>query len=245
MMLRHYPRIVGAPLAQIDLRRQRKNPTHGVVVGAHDNTPLMRWRSDGAYASRASHLTRYAPAALCLRRRSLAHRSLHIVKSRALHLDAALTHRRCMNAIIPADRPKKERPLNRKVSRAVEMLINGEARTIKAAAEAVGLSREHVSKSLRSSRGQAFIEQRTRETLSQSRVPAAATLLRLLDQAKSEHVQKDVATTLLAINGHRPPDRNGPVINVGVSVGYVIDLSSPRDGAPHVINATVSGAPDE
>jgi hypothetical protein len=49
-MLRHCPKIVGAPLAQIGLRRQRKNPTHGVVVGAHDNTPFMRWRSNGATA---------------------------------------------------------------------------------------------------------------------------------------------------------------------------------------------------
>src|SRR6185312_11386993 len=59
-MLRQYLKIVGAPLAQISLRRQRKNPTHGVVVGAHDNTPPRRWRSDGA-----QRLARIPPHPLC------------------------------------------------------------------------------------------------------------------------------------------------------------------------------------
>jgi hypothetical protein len=37
MTLRQYPKSVGALLAQTGLRRQRKNPTHGVVVGAANN----------------------------------------------------------------------------------------------------------------------------------------------------------------------------------------------------------------
>jgi hypothetical protein len=37
MMLRHHLKTIGAPLAQIRLRQQRKNPTHGVVVGAASN----------------------------------------------------------------------------------------------------------------------------------------------------------------------------------------------------------------
>lgn len=78
MMLRHHPQTVGAPLAQIGLRRQRKNPTHGVVVGAHDNAPLMPWRSDGASTpARASihnplcHGSALPPATLAAHRSAL------------------------------------------------------------------------------------------------------------------------------------------------------------------------------
>jgi hypothetical protein len=82
-----------------------------------------------------------------------------------------------MTEQLPAKAPKKERPLPRKISQAVEMLVNGEKKTITAAAQALGLTREHLSKSLRTPRAQVFIEQRTREILSASRMPAAATLL--------------------------------------------------------------------
>ena len=73
-----------APLPQIQWRTNGANPicaTIGNSLGHGDGakpraiTPCMHWRSNGAAASRASRLTRYAPAALCLRRRSRAHRS--------------------------------------------------------------------------------------------------------------------------------------------------------------------------
>jgi hypothetical protein len=52
-MLLHRPKSVGAPLAQIALLQQAKNPTHGVVAGARDNTPPLHWRSNGAVVLRA------------------------------------------------------------------------------------------------------------------------------------------------------------------------------------------------
>jgi hypothetical protein len=73
-MMRQRLKTIGAPLAQIGLRRQRKNPTHGVVAGARNNTPPCVGAPMAHSVSRASRLTRYAPAALRLRRRSLAHR---------------------------------------------------------------------------------------------------------------------------------------------------------------------------
>src|SRR5688572_5114207 len=131
-----------------------------------------------------------------------------------------------MKPISAAPKVKKERPLPAKITRAVEMLVTGEKRTITAAAEALGYTREHLSKALRMPRAQAFIEARTREVLSASRMPAAATLLKLLDCAQSERIRTDIAMHLLAISNHRPPNNSGgPVINIGVSPGYVIDLS--------------------
>jgi hypothetical protein len=138
-----------------------------------------------------------------------------------------------MNEIVPGKKPKKERPLPRKISQAVEMLVSGEKKTITSTALALGLTREHLSKSLRTPRAQAFIEQRTREVLSASRMPAAATLLRLLEFAQSERIKTDIAIHLLAVNNHKPPSNGAPIVNVGLSVGYVIDLSgAPRDTQP-------------
>jgi hypothetical protein len=53
---------------------------------------------------------------------------------------------------------------------------------------------------------------------------ASARLLELVD-ASSEHVSLDASKHVLAIEGIRPPDQGQVSVNVGVSVGYVIDLS--------------------
>jgi hypothetical protein len=145
-----------------------------------------------------------------------------------------------MNQQLPAKPPKKERPLPRKISQAVEMLVSGEKKTITATAEALGLTREHLSKSLRTPRAQAFIEQRTREVLSASRMPAAAVLLRLMEFAQSERIKTDIAIHLLAVNGHKPPSNGAPVVNLGLSVGYVIDLSGGRKEDPPTIDVDIT-----
>ena len=139
-----------------------------------------------------------------------------------------------MTAQLPAKQPKKERPLPAGITRAIEGLCNGEYRNITLAAEAQGYTRSHLSKALRLPRAQAFVEQRTRELLSASRMPAAATLLRLLEFAQSERVKTDIAIHLLAVNNHKPPASGSPVVNIGLSVGYVIDLSGdpPRNAKP-------------
>jgi hypothetical protein len=73
-MMRQHPKTIGAPLAQSGLRQQQENRTHGVVAGARNNNPSCVGAVLAQTASRVSHPTRYAPAALCLRRRSLPHR---------------------------------------------------------------------------------------------------------------------------------------------------------------------------
>jgi hypothetical protein len=137
---------------------------------------------------------------------------------------------------LPAKPPKKERPLPKLITRAIEGLCTGEYRNITAAAEALGYTRSHLSKALRMPRAQVLIEQRTREVLSASRMPAAAVLLRLMEFAQSERVKADIAIHLLAVNNHKPPSNGAPVVNLGLSVGYVIDLSGdpPRDAQPTI-----------
>ena len=147
-----------------------------------------------------------------------------------------------MNEIINAPSRKKDRPLPRKISQAVEMLVSGEKKTITAAAQALGLTREHLSKSLRTPRAQVYVEQRTREVLSASRMPAAATLLRLLEFAQSERIKTDIAIHLLAVNNHKPPTGGAPIVNVGLSVGYIVKLRHLDDH--HVVDNTAGAVVD-
>jgi predicted membrane chloride channel (bestrophin family) len=139
-----------------------------------------------------------------------------------------------MTEQLPAKKPKKERPIPRGITQAVDGLCNGEYKSITAAAKALEYTREHLSKALRTPRVQVLIETRTREILSASRMPAAAVLLRLLEFAQSERVKADIAIHLLGINNHRVPANSAPIVNVGLSVGYVIDLSGSRDDSPMI-----------
>ena len=76
-----------------------------------------------------------------------------------------------------------------------------------------------------------YLDEQTRVLLAQSRAPAAATLMRLLDQAKSEHVRKDVAVTLLGYSGIHATGDRGPLVSIGIGAGagYIIDLRGPGD----------------
>jgi hypothetical protein len=69
--MRHWPEINGAVMAQIDLLHHWKNPTHGDGAKPRAITPAGNGAGNGA----GTPVARYAPAALCLRRRSRAHRS--------------------------------------------------------------------------------------------------------------------------------------------------------------------------
>ncbi len=75
MRLRHYPKSNGAPMAQPDLRHHWNFPRAGdgakprAIAPSHHGAPMAQTR-----LARASHHTRYAPPALCLRRRSEPHR---------------------------------------------------------------------------------------------------------------------------------------------------------------------------
>ena len=144
-----------------------------------------------------------------------------------------------MTEQLPAKLPKKERPLPKQIARAIEGLCTGEYRSITAAAEALGYTRSHLSKALRMPRAQALIETRTREILSASRMPAAATLLRLMEFAQSERIKTDIAIHLLAVNNHKPPAAGTPVVNIGLSVGYIVDWSGDdRRGDPLTVDVT-------
>lgn len=115
----------------------------------------------------------------------------------------------------------------KRIRHACELLASGECRTIKAAAERVGMTREHVSKMLGRPHVQAFLERDARRTIAMGRMRASNRVLELLDAA-SEHVSLDAAKHVLAIGGIAPPTSSGISVNINnnIAAGYVIDLGA-------------------
>lgn len=126
-------------------------------------------------------------------------------------------------------KPVQERRVSARVRHAIDLLLSGQCRLKKDAAIRANLTPERLSRALKESHVIDYIAQQTRVLLAQSQAPAAATMLRLLDQAKSEHVQKDVAIHLLGINGHKPAAEPTTRVNISVKAGFVIDLSEPGE----------------
>jgi hypothetical protein len=133
-------------------------------------------------------------------------------------------------------KPVRERRVSARVRHAIDLLLTGECRLKKDAAAKAKLSPERLSRALKESHVIEYLQAQTRVLLAQSQAPAAATMLRLLDQAKSEHVQKDVAIHLLGINGHKPAAEPTTLVNVNIRAGYVIDLSD--DPPAKVVDVT-------
>lgn len=86
------------------------------------------------------------------------------------------------------------------------------------------MSPGHLCEMLATPKIQAFIARESRKTINAGVMRASARLVELVD-ATSEHVSLDASKHVLAIEGIRPPDQGTVNVNVGVSVGYVIDLS--------------------
>ena len=132
---------------------------------------------------------------------------------------------------IPPDLRKKPRA-PAKVSHALDLLLSGDAKTQKAAAQAAGISPEHLNRWINKPAGRVFIALKARQAIDKAQLPAVGTLIRLLD-AKSEHVQADIAKHISAIAGFAPPSNNhGVQVNVNVTPGYVVKLRHAPDAAP-------------
>jgi transcriptional regulator with XRE-family HTH domain len=111
-------------------------------------------------------------------------------------------------------KPAKERPIGRKLQQAIDLLLDGSCKSQKAVCDRLKLSPSYLSRSLKSERVGAFITRRTRQTIAAGQLPATATVLRLMENAKSEHVQLDAAQHTMGLNGyHANPSAPGVQIN--------------------------------
>lgn len=150
----------------------------------------------------------------------------------------ALARQPDANSVPPLN--KRDR-IPKKIALAVKLLITGECKTQKAAAERAGLHPVYLCEALGKPKIQAFIAQQTRRNIQQGTMRASARLVELLD-AQSEHVSLDASKHVLAIEGIKPPDDSRHVsVNVGVSVGWVINLGEDAPAKPVQIIDNTTG----
>lgn len=117
--------------------------------------------------------------------------------------------------------------------RAIDALVTGEVKTQKEAAALANLAPEHLCRMLSKPHVEVFYAQRTRQIIGRAQMRAAARTIALID-AQSEHVAFDASRFTLGVAGIAPPERGSQVnVNVGVSIGYVIDNSEPRPAIEH------------
>jgi hypothetical protein len=137
----------------------------------------------------------------------------------------------------------RKRRISPKIVQAVELLAKGECRTQKQAAERVGVSEEWLSTMLGRDETRVLLEQTCRKFIRTGTVRATARLVELLDSA-SARTSLEAAKHVLGIENIRPPADGAPIVNIGLSVGYVIDLSGgPRDITPDADDRPSSAAP--
>lgn len=113
-----------------------------------------------------------------------------------------------------------------RIRQVVALLVSGECKTQKAAAERVGLHPDYVCRELKKPQVRVFIERAARETIANGTMRASARLVELLD-AGSEHVSLDASKHMLAIAGIKPSMDAQVSVNVDIKAGFVIDLSEP------------------
>jgi len=134
-------------------------------------------------------------------------------------------------------KPAKSPRVPAKIVKLIDLLLSGACRSTKAACERIGIDPSYASRELRKVHVAAYLESRTRVMLTTLQAPAAATLARLMAEAASEHVQKDVAIHALALNGHKPKADTQLSVNIELKAGYVIDITDQPKALP-VIDVT-------
>jgi len=131
-----------------------------------------------------------------------------------------------------APEPAENHRISKRIRRACDALVSGDARTVTEAAERVNLSREHLSRYLSKPHIAEYLRQKACRALAIDAARAASVKGQLLN-AGSEHVQNEVSTYLLALAGIKPAATPQVAVNVEIKAGYVIDL---RDDAAPVIS---------
>jgi hypothetical protein len=150
------------------------------------------------------------------------------VTRRALPIARHLRHRATMSNIKPIEnrtKPAKTKAPSKRIRHCIDLMVSGEAKSQKRAAELAGISRERLNRALKEVTVQGYLELAVKRQLASSQAPAAATLLRLLTEARSEHVMKDCATTLLGYSGYHATGDRGPIVSINLEpAGYIVRL---------------------
>lgn len=148
--------------------------------------------------------------------------------------------------VIPPQAAKQEKKqrISKRVAQAIELLVSGECRYQKDAAERANITPEHLCKALKKPTVRVFYERAARESIAAGTMRASARLIGLLD-ASSEHVSFDAAKHVLGIAGIKPTADAQVSVNVEIKAGYVIDLTGRQKTEPGTQLKEINGLTDE
>jgi hypothetical protein len=128
----------------------------------------------------------------------------------------------------PADIDRSKR-ISKRVRAAIDFMVNGEAKTIKEAAEKAGFARESLSRALSVPHIAEHLRQKVLRHLAIHAARAGATKTELLDSS-NEMARDRASTFVLGLAGIQPAASPSLNFNIEVKAGYVIDLSD--DSSP-------------
>jgi hypothetical protein len=124
-----------------------------------------------------------------------------------------------------SDKPPAPKRITKKIRAAVDALVHGDAKTITAAAEKVGLSRSHLSRELGRPHISEFLKNKVLRNLAINAARAGAVKVDLLN-SPNEMVKDRSSTWLLELAGIKPATSPSVSLNIyDVKAGWVIDLS--------------------
>jgi transposase-like protein len=118
-----------------------------------------------------------------------------------------------------------------KVKAAIDAMVSGDCKNIKAAAEKVGVARESLSRALNKPHIAEFMRQKVIRSLAMASARAGAVKQELLD-SDNAMVRDRASSFVLGLAGIHPATTPSVNVNIEVKAGYVIDLSDePRPAA--------------
>jgi hypothetical protein len=135
----------------------------------------------------------------------------------------------------PQRRIRKPPP---RVRAAIEALVTGQVRTIKAAAQKVGLTRERLSRAFSEPHNAEALRTRAGREVALSSGRAAARLNQLIDST-SQRVALEATKFSLGVAGIKPAADANVSVSIELRAGYVIDLSEPGRPEQKIVGGAV------
>src|SRR6476660_479460 len=154
-------------------------------------------------------------------------------------------------ALAVLDEPPPTEPINKaadgcvlritnKVRRAIDGMVNGDCKSIREAAEKVGLVRESLSRALSKPHVAQHLREKVLRHLAIAAARAGSTKVELLDSA-NEMVRDRSSTFVLGLADIQPATNPALNVNLDIRAGYVIDMrgDDPTD-TMRIVSSTAS-----
>lgn len=133
---------------------------------------------------------------------------------------------------VSSDKPLPPKRISKRVKAAIASMVTGDTKSVTAAAESVGLSREHLSRELSRPHIAEYLNQKVQRHLAMASARAGAVKVGLLD-SENAMVADRSSSFILSLVGIQPATQPGVNVNLNLrAAGFIIDLSEPGDEKP-------------